>query len=114
MKTYLRSISNMSQNFQACPKKYLTLLGSLICFMAIGSISITSTASPYYLSYLQVKTGSSLARYPNSIYLSSALGISDAISAIIGGFLMNKYKLTMKQMFFIGSIISWYISALYL
>jgi hypothetical protein len=106
MKKYMRSISTMSQDILLTPKKYSTLLGALICYMAVGTISVNSVSLPYFLSYMQVRLNSTWSRYPNSIYLSSALGIADAVSAIIGGLLMNRFKITMKTMYLVGSVIS--------
>ncbi len=95
-----------NQTCLKCPKKYITLIGGLICYISLGSQSITSTTSPYYLSYLQVRTNSSeMARYSNTIYISNLLRLTQALSAIIFGSLITKYKFTLKQMSFCGGIV---------
>lgn len=96
---------NVMKEFFEHPKKYLTLLGGLICYITVGSQSLISTTSPYYMSYLRMKTGSELARYSNTIYLSNLLRLTQALSAIISGSLMSKFKFSLKQMSFVGGII---------
>jgi len=106
MKKLIRSISTMSQDILICPKMYLTLLGGLICYMAVGTLSVSPVALPYFLSYMQVRLNSSMSRYSNSIYFNNGLAIADAVSAIIGGLLMKRFKISMKIMYIIGSVIS--------
>ena len=102
MQNYFRMYLN---TFLACPKKYLTLLGGLIYFIGLGTLSAGSVTTPYYLSYLQNRAGSKSARYPNTLYLGTVLFIVNSISATMFGLLKNKFGYSYKQMSFVGSLI---------
>lgn len=102
-------------SFLACPRKYLTVLGGLICFTSIGSMSVGAVTTPYYLSYLQNIAGSKAARYANTLYYGTFTMIFNAIAAIVFGLLKKKLGYTLKQMLFVGSLIwgSGYFAAAY-
>lgn len=91
--------------FKESPKKYLTLLSGLIYLIPAGSIGVTGTASPYYMSYLQNKTHSGLARYPNTIYLLTLQLVFNACGAVMVGLIMTKLKISLKRMAFVGPIL---------
>ncbi len=91
--------------YPECPAKYFTLLSGLIYFIPLGSIAVTSTASPYYMSFVQMKTGSSFARYPNTIYLLTLQLTANAIGALLFGILMYKYEFPLKRIAFVGPLI---------
>ena len=98
-------MNHFLKRFIECPKKYLTLLSGLVYFIPLGSIGVTGTASPYYMSYIQSKTGSDLARYPNTIYLLTLQLTASAISSVSFGILMNKFHLPLKRMAFVGPVL---------
>ncbi len=97
-------MNNVISTFLATPKKYLTILGGLVYFISLGSIGITSTATPYYMSYLRNRTDSVQARYPNTIYLLTIQMVTQAIAATISGSLMSRLKFSLKQLAFVGSL----------
>ena len=96
----------MLDKLRACPKKYLTLIGSLFIYAALGTFTLTSSTSAYYLSYLLIKTKSEFARYSNTIVLTSLLHISVSLSSIIAGLFINKYKFSLKKVCLVGSLVS--------
>jgi len=96
----------MLDKLRACPKKYLTLIGSLFIYAALGTFTLTSSTSTYYLSYLLIKTKSEFARYSNTIVLTSLLHISVSLSSIIAGLCINKYKFSLKKVCLVGSLVS--------
>lgn len=87
------------------PKKYLTLIGSLLFFIQFGTTALTASASPYYMSYLHVMLHSDIARYPNTIYILAIQLISIASGGATIGILMNRYKLKAKIIGIIGSLV---------
>ncbi len=97
-------MKNVISTFLVTPKKYLTILGGLVYFISLGSIGITSTATPYYMSYLRNRTDSVQARYPNTIYLLTIQMVTQAIAATISGSLMSRLKFSLKQLAFVGSL----------
>ncbi len=90
--------------FLACPKKYLTILGGSIYFISLGSIGITSTATPYYMSYLHNRTVSEQARYPNTVYLLTVQLVTQALAATLSSSLMSYLNFSLKQLALVGSI----------
>lgn len=87
------------------PKKYFTLIGSLLFFIQCGTIALTASASPYYMSYLHIMLHSKIARYPNTIYILAIQLISLALGGAIVGVLINLYNIKAKLIGTIGSLV---------
>lgn len=99
MRKFLRE---QSQEFIRCPKKYLCLLGGMLINIGMRSSPMGSSNDPYYLSYMQVKANSTIARYPNTIYSSNFELVIMALTSMIAGLSKNKYTLSYMQMYYAG------------
>ena len=97
-------MKNPIKTFLKCPKKYLTIIGGLFAFIAVGTVSSNSVTAVYFMSYMHIKLKSNAARLPNTIYLTTFTQITNSLSAIISGILLSKYKFSLKKMYILGSV----------
>jgi hypothetical protein len=100
----IRFLKEKKEDFLKCPKKYLTLLGCVLVNIGMCIKPLNSSNAPYYLSYLQIKSNSSLARYPNITYNSNSEMVVISLTAIIAGLLKNKFSFSFKQMYYVGLV----------
>ena len=110
-------LKNIIYNFRSLlSKKYLSLVGGFLVYVGLGAIlSIPSVTAPYYMSYMQVRTKSKDARYPNTVYILNITLVFNALSSICSGVLKNRFtKFTFKQMHYVAIVLLTYVSLILL
>ena len=85
-------------------KKWSTLFGGVLIHLSLGSFYTFGNLSPYLTSYLREMSGSS-CRYSNSNWIFSSLSISMAISSVLTGLFVSRFRPSLKLVIFIGCIV---------
>lgn len=99
------AIKILCSKIRLTPKKYLSLIGGLFLMLSMAPFFIITATSPYSISYVRKYLGSSV-RYSDIIYLMTAFNSFTAISSIVAGILSYKYKVKLKHMAIVGSILT--------
>ena len=86
-------------------KKWFTLLGGVLIHLSLGSIYTFGNFSPYLTSYLREYTGSN-ARYAQTVWILTVLGLGMCASTVVGGILNVKFKIRFKILIFIGCLMA--------
>ena len=86
-------------------KKWLSLIGGILINFSLGSFDIYGNFSPYLISYIREKTNTNL-RYSNTFFIFSIFTITMALSSFLTGLIITKYKIKLKLVVLIGSILS--------
>lgn len=85
-------------------KKWSTLIGGIIVHLSLGSLDTFGNLTPYLTSYLREIAGSSV-RYSNSNWILSTVSIAMAISTVLTGLFITRFKPKLKILIVIGSFI---------
>ena len=85
-------------------KKYLSVFAGMLLMAAISAMAITSISTPYLFSYIRYYDKSDI-RYSQTLWISSILAISIALSATCNGVLINRFKLKLRLVSLVGSML---------
>lgn len=93
----------MDNNF----KKFSTLLAGMLIHFGLGAINTFPIISTYITSYLR-EIALSDVRYSTSGWISTSNTIVLALTTCLTGFMVSKYRPSLKLTAFIGCFLYWF------
>ena len=90
----------LSENF----KKYSTVIGAFLVHGAISSYVLPSVCAPYFISYIRLFCHSNV-RYSETLWVISCYIFCLSVSATTSGLILNRFKINLKIVSIVGSIL---------